>query len=219
VAHNFLNAHTEPRDLSSNFLSPFAQSYFNTEQGMVIRPCISCWDRCGNASETDRKIGERTEGGRSVEMTCRGTSLCFQWASRLFSCDWECCWWFKHASTRYQLQMQIVHIQCETCKVATRIFQQKYKRCVQAIFSVFALGNKKIFTFFSRQFLYSFQTNVKFSGRVYYRYPIPYFVKNIKLMRFAVGRTQLYNYLHFNTTHVDGKIMFFDMKRRVQTSK
>jgi len=24
VAHNFLIAHTEPRDLSSNFLSPFA---------------------------------------------------------------------------------------------------------------------------------------------------------------------------------------------------
>jgi len=48
VAHNFLIAHTKPRDLSSNFLSPFTQSSFDKEQGMVVRPCISCWNWCGN---------------------------------------------------------------------------------------------------------------------------------------------------------------------------
>jgi hypothetical protein len=32
VARNFLIAHREPRDLSSNFLSPFSQSSFDKEQ-------------------------------------------------------------------------------------------------------------------------------------------------------------------------------------------
>lgn len=109
------------------------------------------------------------------------------------------------------------HKQYETCKYATRISQQKSQRYVQVIFSVLTLGNKEIF-FFPLQFLYSFQTSVKFSGHIYCRYPIPHFVKNVQLMRLEFGRTHLCNYLRFDRTHADGKtdVCFFDMKHRIQ---